>query len=549
MSQQSNAKYMKKLCIALTIFCMNWRRILATLMGLLLIFAGSSVSAKADSQLTVKIIKAGDGTSTVSTNLTIHIEISGSNSATALSCAQYLSQNKNIRIGLTANSLEGSKVNPIDVFTVKTLSISPTTLNCEFSAVPNDYFGGTWKFASSQVDLIIKIYSGNSILDQKNLKMTDLSSMKPKLTILSPLRASEVPGDFVLTTSIQNSAYWNVKSTYIGVGIGTNFLSCNGLVDAGTQIKNLDFPTRFNGANGFIVTQRSSTTFRFQFLIPGQYTLCVYQYFRSVAEPTVEALAEVIGFAKVTSPVPSLTLNYNDPILESGSYQIDFSCPATISSKDGYTCTLQAVQKDIRFAYYNQGFKPSLGTKISLTGTIPVVVCEFSNDVYRGMGCGVGAEPPYFAKTQTVLVGFDKPVAIKVNNYLSKTGFTGVEIDRSSAGKETYAWKAYGYDAKKKKATNAPPSVEFQSSLVKALRGSMKTNCQKLPANFTRLPMKFSKRITSRDGIPGYLFVINNNTNLQVYDMGNAWQYGPSIASSDQKTWKSWGCGTAIWIY
>ena len=531
--------------MALTMFCMNWRRILATLMCLQIIFAGSSVSAKAESQLSVKIIKAGDGTSTVSTNLTMHIEISGGNSATALSCAQYLSQNKNIRIGLTANGLEGSKVNPIDDFTVKTLSISPTTLNCAFSAVPNDYFGSPWKFASSQVDLTIKIYSGNSILDQKNLKMTDLSSMKPKLTILSPLRASEVPGDFVLTTSIQNSAYWNVKSTYIGVGIGTNFLSCNGLIDAGTQIKNLNIPTRFGRANGFIVTQRSPTTFQFQFLYPGQYTLCVYQYFSSAAEPTVEALSEVIGFVKVTSPVPSLTLDYDDPILASGSYRIELLCPTPNFSSKQYTCSLQAVSGAVKFYYPN--FEPSLGTKIVLTGFIPVVVCEF--DRSPSMGCEAGAKPPYFVKTETFLVGFDKPTAIRVNNYLSKTGYTGVEIDRQSGVNGIYSWKTDNYDAKKNKAANAPPSVEFQSSLVKALRGSMKSNCQKLPTNFTRLPMKFSKRITSRDGIPGYLFTINNKTNIQVYDMGNAWQYGPSSASSDQKTWKSWGCGAAIWIY
>jgi hypothetical protein len=253
----------------------------------------------------------------------------------------------------------------------------------------------------------------------------------------------------------------------------------------------------------------------------------------------------------VTSPIESLTLDSKDQILEFGSSKIEFLCPKTITSTKQYNCTLQAIPGVVRFGVYSQGFKPSPVTKIYLTGEIPVVVCEFDNNEYRGMGCEAGAEPPYFAKTQTFYIGFDKPTSIKVTNYLGKTGFTGVEIvSRSeSMGKDYYAWKANDYDAKKKKAATAPPSVDFQSSLTKTIRASMKSNCQKLPTNFSQLTIKFSKRITSRDGIPGYLFVINNKTIIQIYDMGNAWQYGPSTASSDQKTWKSWGCGTAIWIY
>jgi len=513
---------------------------------MILIFTAVPETSVAESQLVIKITKAGDGSSALSSGLTIQFEISGGNSETALSCAQYLSQNKSIKIALIAESVE--VIQPIDDYTVKTLNLSPTSLSCEFSMVPSDLFGNPWKFLTPQDGLMIKISAEKLVLDQKILLMTDSSSIKPKLSMVSPLRASQVPGEFIVTTSIQNLTYWNIESTYIGVGIGAAFLSCNGLIDAGTRLNNFNSPTRFYRANGFIVTQQSATTFKFQFLYPGQYTLCIYQNFASVAEPNVKAVSEVIGIINVTSSVSSLTLDYEDEILESSSYEIEFLCPATISSKDNFNCTLKAVQKDVSFAYYNRGFRPSWATKITLTGMVPVDVCEFDNNKYRGMGCSSGEEPPYFSKTETVLVGFEKPISIKVNNNLSKTGFTGVEINRSSTGKETYAWKANDYDAKKK-AANAPPSKEFQSTLAKAVRASMKSKCQKLPTNFSKLSMNFSKRITSRDGIPGYLFLINNKMNIQIYDMGNAWQYGPSSASSDQKNWKSWGCGAAIWIY
>ena len=513
---------------------------------MILIFTAAPETSVAESQLVIKITKAGDGSSALSSGLTIQFEISGGNSGTALSCAQYLSQNKFIKIALIADSVE--VIQPIDDYTVKTLNLSPTSLSCEFSMVPSDLFGNPWKFATPQVNLTIKIYSGSLILDQKILSITDSSSIKPQISIVSPLRASQVPGEFTVTTSIKNSNFWKVESTYIGAGIGAAFLSCNGLTDAGTQLKNFNSPTRFARANGFIVTQQSSTTFKFQFLYPGQYTLCIKQYFASVAEPSEKAVSEVIGIVNVTSAITSLNIDYKDPLLRYGGETIEFLCPETIPLKNNYTCTLQAVQTG-RLEFYYQEFMPSLATKIVLTGMVPVVVCEFDNNTYRGVGCGSGEGPPYFSKTETVLVGFEKPISIKVNNNLSKTGFTGVEINRSSTGKETYAWKANDYDAKKKKAANAPPSKEFQSTLAKAVRASMKSKCQKLPTNFSLLSVNFSKRITSRDGIPGYLFLINNKMNIQIYDMGNAWQYGPSSASSDQKNWKSWGCGAAIWIY
>jgi hypothetical protein len=525
---------------------MKWRQVIATLMGMLFIAVASPEKAIAESQLAIKMVKAGDGTSTLSSSLTVQFEISGGNSGTALSCAQYLSQNKSIKIALTADSVERTK--PIDDYTVKTLTISPTSLSCELNMVPSDLFGTPWKFSTPQVSLTIKIYNENLVLDQKNLSMTDSSSIKPKLSIVSPLRASQVPGEFTVTTSIQNSSYWKVESTYVGAGIGAAFFSCNGMIDAGTKINNFNTPTRFSRANGFIVTQQSSTTFKFEFLYPGQYTLCIYQNFASIAEPNVKAVSEVIGIVNVTSAMSSISLDYDDELLEYGGYTIKFLCPETISSSKNFDCTLQAVQTgSLRF--YDQGFKPSLATKIVLTGMVPVVVCEFDNNTYRGVGCGSGEKPPYFSKTETVLVGFEKPISINVNNNLTKTGFTGVEINRSSTGKETYAWKANDYDAKNKKAASAPPSKEFQSTLANAVRTSMKSKCQKLPKNFNSSTIIFSKRITSRDGIPGYLLVINKKTNIQVYDTGNAWQYGASTATADQKTWKSWGCERSIWIY
>lgn len=85
-------------------------------------------------------------------------------------------------------------------------------------------------------------------------------------------------------------------------------------------------------------------------------------------------------------------------------------------------------------------------------------------------------------------------------------------------------------------------------SLEGAIRNAMLKQCQKLPTGFSKYSVQYSKQITSSDGVPGFIYIINKRIYIQIYNMGS-WYMGPSNAISDRKTWSAWGCGGGIWIY
>ena len=85
-------------------------------------------------------------------------------------------------------------------------------------------------------------------------------------------------------------------------------------------------------------------------------------------------------------------------------------------------------------------------------------------------------------------------------------------------------------------------------SLEGAIRNAMLKQCQKLPTGFSKYSVQYSKQTMSSDFVPGFIYVINKKTYIQIYNMG-AWYMGPSNAISDRKTWSAWGCGGGIWIY
>ena len=85
-------------------------------------------------------------------------------------------------------------------------------------------------------------------------------------------------------------------------------------------------------------------------------------------------------------------------------------------------------------------------------------------------------------------------------------------------------------------------------SLEGAIRNAMLKQCQKLPTGFSKYSVQYSKQTMSSDFVPGFIYIINKKTYIQIYNMG-AWYMGPSNAISDRKTWSAWGCGGGIWIY
>jgi hypothetical protein len=393
----------------------------------------------------------------------------------------------------------------------------------------------------------------------------DESTIQPSLTITSPLRGSSVNGDFSVTTKIENGLLWNPETTMAGAYEGA---SSNCFLPVGNfEVSALNSPNRTKvSANQFsasakqmIVTQQNPNTFRYQFFEPGQYTICIWQSFTSTTDSNIKsnngnwATAAVI--VNVSSAVSSLTYEYSDPIFRRiGGYPYNFifTCPSNMSStSQTYQCSVQAHSK--LSAQNLQALGLTSGTTVKMTGSIPLTVCEYSRDDIR-IACQNDSRlvPDYFAKVYVINVEFDAPVKFTVNNYLSKTGYTGVEIFgniEQGDPNSSFAWKTNNYDANKRKAANAPPSASYQASISKAIKSSMSSKCQKLPSGFSKYSVKYSKKITSNDGVPGYIFIVNGKTNLQIFEMGNSWQFGPSAATSDQKTWKSWGCGGAIWIY
>ena len=85
-------------------------------------------------------------------------------------------------------------------------------------------------------------------------------------------------------------------------------------------------------------------------------------------------------------------------------------------------------------------------------------------------------------------------------------------------------------------------------SLEESIKIAMLKQCQKLPIGFSKYSVQYSRQITSSDGVPGFIYIINKRTYIQIYNMGS-WYMGPSNAISDRKTWSTWGCGGGIWIY
>jgi hypothetical protein len=462
---------------------------------------------------------------------------------------------------LNADGKDGRQQEGISNLSVKTLELNPTELLCEFSLAPGRYFNFPNNIITLPANLIVTIKNDSNVFDQKTIRMLDESTIQPSITIIDPLRGSEVAGDFLVTTKIENSALWLPDSTLAGAFVGA---TSNCSLSGNFAISELTVPNRntalynqYSGNKEVIVTQLSENTFRYQFFQPGQYTICFAQSFIAKIDSKVKSdYATAAVIVNVSSAVSNLTYDYNDPIFKklgsSRPYNFVFKCPKSVSAAiDTYECSIQAQSKLTTSILRDLGLTSA--TTIEMTGRVPLVVCEYSRGNIR-IACENDSSlvPSYFSKVYLLNVGFDTPVKFKVKNHLKKYGYTGVEISGNSEPgdpKSYYAWKMNDYDAKMRQAANTPPSASYQVTLSKEIKSSLNSTCQKLPTGFSKFSVKYSKKITSYDGIPGYIFVINGKTSIQIFEMGNSWQFGPSSATADQKTWKAWGCGGAIWIY
>ena len=308
-----------------------------------------------------------------------------------------------------------------------------------------------------------------------------------------------------------------------------------------------------------IITQIDQRTFRFKFLQSGQYTLCISQRYISVLDPAVSSggasnpwiTASVV--VTVTDAVNNLSYAWNDPVfhrIAGDLYSFKFNCSSgwavTVSS---YKCTVQAISTLTSSDLSDLGFANE--TSLKITGVIPLQICELNKPVKSSEGCfgsPSNGVPDFYAAMYTVNVKFDLPITINIKNYLMKTGYTGVAIDGNreyDASPNNYSWTLPDYAAKAKIAANAPPSITYQAALAKGIRNGMISKCQKLPIGFSKYSITYSKRITSNDGVPGYVLIINKKLYIQLFEM-TGWNFGPSPTTKDNKTFRDWGCGNSF---
>ena len=545
---------------------MRYRSFTGLVTAFLLLLSFNATTSNAETPLNIDITKAGDGNSTFFESLTMQVKVSGGISVKYSTCDAFFNDNADIGIRLIADNKAGRISPSISNFDAKTLEMNSTTLECEFVLEPVRYFNFANNMINLPTDLTISIFNSSKWFSQKTIRMLDVSSFQPSLSIINPLRGSTVAGDFEVTTEIENGEFWNPEKTFAGAYKGA-ISDCGQSTFSNLEISTIGIEnrtevlanySRFSGVK-MIVTQQSGNTFRYQFLETGQYTICIWQSFVSPSDSNVKSndgqmsVASVV--VNVNSVIPNITYAYNDPIFgrfgSQSPYNFVFKCPARISSSsDTYECSLQARSKLTASDLLELGITG--GTKLQLIGSILVDVCEYNrDDIWITCESRSSLVPEYFAKSYILEVGFDTPVKFKVRNYLKKYGYTGVQISENSEQGDpvsSYSWKMNDYDARKRQAANAPPSTAYQATLSRIIKSSMNSRCQKLPAGFSKYSFRYSKKITSIDGIPGYIFVVNSRTNIQIFEMGNSFQFAPSSSTTDQKTWRDWGCGGAIWV-
>lgn len=517
------------------------------------------------SALTIHLLKLGNGTATSSSSLLVDVEVSGGTSTNFSTCTSYFDSTSDVKISFSADGKQGSQSDPINAFSTSTLNISPTNLTCEFRVAPLNYFGYSWNFPSNAIPLQVTISSGTSILDQQTISMQNVASQQPILTITSPLRGSSVPGDFTVTTNIENSAQWKVSRTMAGAYLGA-VPNC-GYPVGNYEIKSLNSPNATTAMDGLSssrkkvnIAQQSVTSFHYQFFQAGQYTICIWQTYNSVLDPTVSSTGTLSSWTiasvvvSVVAAVSNLTYSWDDPIFRMmyhNPYNFKFTCPNIKSSDATYTCSIQAQKNLSSSDLADMGISQS--TSVKVTGRFSMYVCVINSDYGALWPCmGPDDVPDKFVSAFKINVGFDAPTLFKVKNYLNITGSTGVAIDGNGQQGDPaseYGWQMKNYQANKQKAANAPPSASVLSSFAKAIRKGMSAKCQKLPSGFSKFPIVYSKRITSNDGVPGYVFVVNKKLYLQVFDMGGL-NIGPSPTVQDNRTFIAWGCGiSALWVY
>jgi hypothetical protein len=225
-----------------------------------------------------------------------------------------------------------------------------------------------------------------------------------------------------------------------------------------------------------------------------------------------------------------------------------FNCPSFSDTAATYKCTIQALSNFDTTFLKKAGYDTTV--KYLLSGQIPATLCTHSSEVGERHGCASDDFPP---RTKTnLMIGFDKPITVTVASHLKQTGYTlvyikvlndffnqnGFKFEPSNG----YYWTSSNYEKRKKGAST--PSASLKNSLSASVRRAMSYTCQVLPKGFSKYPITYSKNVTSQNGVPGHLFIINKSLTVQIYPLMSL--ISPSTAPKDISTWRNWGCGGYI---
>ena len=253
--------------------------------------------------------------------------------------------------------------------------------------------------------------------------------------------------------------------------------------------------------------------------------------------------------------IPANSYAWNDMFFDdyrdaanSPHVKFKFICPSLSDTATTYKCTVQALSNFEASFLKKAGY--DISKKYQLSGEIPATLCTHSSEEAQRYGCESDDFPP---KTKTnLMIGFDKPITVTVASHLKQTGYTTVDIrviddffNQIGAKFEPnngYYWTSSSYEKRKKSAST--PSTALKNSLSATVRRAMSDVCQVLPKGFSKYPITYSKNVTSENGVPGHLFIINKSLTVQIYPLMSL--VGPSTAPKDFTTWKNWGCGGYI---
>lgn len=525
----------------------------------------------AESATDFEFLSLGTNNNAASSKMLVRMKISGGNSSKATSCSSYLVQEgSKIQLGLSeTGQIPGSFFwSGTSGSAAKTVSLDAKSLTCEFYTTP------AWSLKSDarkwSVQIVL-LYDGRLEVSQP-VTLWNPNSSPPSITINSPTRGSKVTGELNLVFLSDGKDIWSSRETFVYVVEGWDALcrggggaTINSIGQSGSTsvVQNNSVSNQVWPLIRVEATRTSENSVAVNIQSSGKYTVCVGQSFGSKFDPNPpEPSSSEIQFANTGVAIDyiaaprNINLDINDSRLKRLDSPIYYylntklTCPKSVKT-DSKTITCTLTSNISPFSDYDvQKIGFSSGTKLTLSANLNYAICVKAEDWGR-VACENKSDliPAYYAHIKSVDINLGQSIKVSVPNFLSKTGFTSIECGLNCSGSEEYEVK--GYSPPDVRQATAVPTASEQRRILGAIKKGMNERCQKLPSGFSTFQGKYVKRVTSPNGLYGFIFTLGSKISIQIYEAGSVyWTFGPSPTKTDNKTWDSWGCGkTGIQTY